>query len=47
VAPVYRAHILRGEPVNQEPEALAAVAWFRLENLPHPLTLSTRRALGL
>src|ERR1700704_4955723 len=47
VAPVFRARIVAGEPSNREPEALAAVGWFALGELPAPLTLSTRRALGL
>ena len=46
VAPVYRAHIVRGEPVNREPAALAEVGWFALDALPQPLTLSTRTALA-
>lgn len=46
VAPVYRAHIVRGEPSNREPAALASVGWFALDALPQPLTLSTRTALA-
>ena len=45
VAPVFRARIVAGEPVNQEPQALSAVGWFSVSDLPQPLTLSTRRAL--
>ncbi|MET0404999.1 MAG: NUDIX domain-containing protein [Cystobacter sp.] len=46
VAPVYRAHIVRGEPVNREPAALGGMGWFALDALPQPLTLSTRTALA-
>ncbi|ATB36846.1 DNA mismatch repair protein MutT [Cystobacter fuscus] len=46
VSPVYRAHIVRGEPINREPAALAGVGWFALDDLPGPLTLSTRTALA-
>jgi 8-oxo-dGTP diphosphatase len=47
VAPVFRGRIVAGEPVNREPDALAAIGWFAPDDLPAPLTLSTRRALGL
>jgi ADP-ribose pyrophosphatase YjhB (NUDIX family) len=47
VAPVVRARIVEGEPANQEPDALSAIGWFETRDLPAPLTLSTRRALGL
>jgi len=46
VAPVYRAAIAAGEPVNREPAALAAIGWFALDALPQPLTLATRVALA-
>lgn len=45
VAPVYRAEILAGDPAVREPEALAGAGWFALDDLPEPLTLSTRTAL--
>lgn len=45
VAPVYRAAITAGDPVNREPAALAAIGWFSLDALPQPLTLATRVAL--
>ncbi len=45
VAPVYRAEILGGDPELREPEALSAMGWFALDDLPRPLTLSTRTAL--
>jgi len=45
VAPVYRAVIAAGDPVNREPAALAAIGWFTLDALPQPLTLATRVAL--
>ena len=47
VAPVFRARITQGEPVNREPEALWEIGWFTPDALPEPLTLSTRRAMGL
>lgn len=46
VAPVYRAEILDGEPAVREPEALSDAGWFALDDLPGPLTLSTRTALA-
>lgn len=45
VAPVYRADILAGDPGVREPDALSAAGWFGLDDLPEPLTLSTRTAL--
>lgn len=47
VSPVFRARILSGEAVNREPQAIAAIGWFAPDDLPAPLTVSTRRALGL
>ncbi|WP_372781673.1 NUDIX domain-containing protein [Phenylobacterium sp.] len=47
VAPVFGARIVEGEPSNREPDALAEIGWFEVGDLPAPLTLSTRRALGL
>jgi len=47
VAPVYRATIKSGEPRNREPQALEAVDWFKLNDLPAPLTLSTQGALKM
>ena len=46
VAPVYRAVIASGTPVNREPAALAGIGWFALDALPEPLTLATRVALA-
>lgn len=46
VAPVYRAAIAAGEPVNREPAALAAIGWFAVHALPQPLTLATKAALA-
>ncbi|MGO3518255.1 MAG: NUDIX domain-containing protein [Acetobacter cibinongensis] len=45
VAPVYLVEDCEGEPVVQEPEALAAAAWFALDALPTPLTEATKQAL--
>ena len=38
IAPVYAAEIVSGEPRLLEPEALSAVGWFNLHQLPEPLT---------
>jgi ADP-ribose pyrophosphatase YjhB (NUDIX family) len=46
VAPVYRAVIASGAPVNRDPAALAEIGWFALDALPEPLTLATRVALA-
>lgn len=45
VAPTYRAQITGGAAANLEPQALEAIGWFGREDLPHPLTLSARRAI--
>ena len=47
VAPVFRARITHGEPANREPEALWDIGWFAPDRLPAPLTLSTRKAVGI
>lgn len=46
VNPVHRARIVAGVPQVMEPDALAGWGWFALDDLPHPLTLSTRAALA-
>ena len=46
VAPVYLVEDAVGEPVVQEPEALAACGWFALDDLPAPLTRATQQALA-
>jgi len=46
VAPVYLVEDAVGDPVVQEPEALAACGWFALDDLPSPLTRATVQALA-
>ncbi|MCB8879544.1 NUDIX domain-containing protein [Acidisoma cellulosilytica] len=46
VAPVYRVDRFEGEPRLMEPEALAGLGWFALDDLPAPLTEATRQALA-
>jgi mutator protein MutT len=45
VAPVYLVENCQGDPVVREPDALAAVKWFALDDLPEPLTQATLQAL--
>jgi len=45
IAPVLLATSIEGEPRNVEPAKHAAIAWFALDDLPHPLTASTRAAV--
>ena len=46
VAPTFLARIIDGAASNREPDAHAAIGWFALDNLPSPLTLSTRHSLA-
>ncbi len=46
VAPVYRVDRFEGEPAIREPEALAALGWFALDELPKPLTVATVQAVA-
>jgi ADP-ribose pyrophosphatase YjhB (NUDIX family) len=46
VAPVYLVEDAQGDPIVREPEALAACGWFALDDLPAPLTASTKAALA-
>lgn len=46
VAPTFLAHIINGEAINQEPEALERLIWADLTDLPQPLTLTTLHALA-
>lgn len=46
VAPVYIVEDSEGEPQILEPNALAAWGWFRLDQLPAPLTRATLVALA-
>jgi ADP-ribose pyrophosphatase YjhB (NUDIX family) len=45
VSPVLLATVIEGEPRNVEPAKHAAIGWFPLDDLPHPLTASTRAAV--
>ena len=45
VSPAYLARIVDGVPENREPEKAAEVAWFPLDDLPHALTVTARRAI--
>lgn len=46
IAPVYRVEDFEGEPAIREPEALAALGWFALDDLPQPLTVATVQAVA-
>lgn len=46
VAPVFVVEDAEGEPRILEPEALAACDWFRLDQLPAPLTRATQVAIA-
>ncbi len=45
ISPVLLATSIEGEPRNVEPAKHAAIGWFALDDLPHPLTASTLAAL--
>lgn len=45
VAPVYLVEDAQGDAIVKEPQALAACGWFALDDLPGPLTISTKAAL--
>jgi ADP-ribose pyrophosphatase YjhB (NUDIX family) len=47
VSPVYRASIKAGEPVNREPDKIAAIGWFAFDDLPAPLALAARDAIAV
>ncbi|OBJ39928.1 ADP-ribose pyrophosphatase [Mycolicibacterium mucogenicum] len=46
VAPVYLIERFAGTPSVLEPQALAAMRWFSLNDLPDPLTEATRQAVS-
>lgn len=46
VAPVYLVEDAQGDAALREPEALAGMDWFALDDLPGPLTTSTIAALA-
>jgi ADP-ribose pyrophosphatase YjhB (NUDIX family) len=47
IAPVYRAKVSAGEPINLEPDKIAAIAWFALAAPPAPLALAAREAIAI
>jgi ADP-ribose pyrophosphatase YjhB (NUDIX family) len=46
VSPVYRAAAEAGEPVNREPDKIAAIGWFALDDPPAPLAQAAREAIA-
>jgi 8-oxo-dGTP diphosphatase len=46
LSPVYRATIALGEPINCEPDKIAAIGWFALADPPAPLALAARQAIA-
>jgi ADP-ribose pyrophosphatase YjhB (NUDIX family) len=46
VSPIFLASIVKGEPVNREPEKIAAVRWFALDAPPSPLAQGARDAIA-
>ena len=46
VSPVYRASVKAGEPVNREPDKIAAIGWFDLNAPPSPLALAACEAIA-
>jgi 8-oxo-dGTP diphosphatase len=46
VSPIYRATIAEGEPVNREPDKIAALDWFALNAPPSPLALGAKDAIA-
>jgi ADP-ribose pyrophosphatase YjhB (NUDIX family) len=45
VSPIYRATIAEGEPVNCEPDKIAAIGWFPLDRPPTPLAQGAKDAI--
>jgi 8-oxo-dGTP diphosphatase len=46
VAPIYRAALPAGEPVNREPDKLAAIGWFDPGAPPAPLAVAAQEAIA-
>jgi len=46
VSPIYRATIGKGEPVNCEPDKIAAIGWFPLDAPPSPLAQGAKDAIA-
>ncbi len=47
VSPVFLARIASGSPKNVERDKHSDLRWFRLDDLPEDVTLTTRRAVEL
>jgi 8-oxo-dGTP diphosphatase len=47
VSPVYRAALGSGEPVNREPDKIAEIGWFALDDPPEPLAQAAREAIAI
>jgi 8-oxo-dGTP diphosphatase len=47
LSPVYRAALASGEPVNREPDKIAELGWFALDDPPTPLAQAAREAIAL
>jgi 8-oxo-dGTP diphosphatase len=45
LSPVYRAALESGEPVNREPDKIAEIGWFALDDPPMPLAQAAREAI--
>ena len=45
VSPIYRASVVGGEPVNCEPDKIAAIGWFLLDAPPTPLAQGAKDAI--
>ncbi|MGK9267736.1 NUDIX domain-containing protein [Bacillus inaquosorum] len=45
VCPTYKSRIHKGTVKNCEPEAIIDIGWFSLQEMPTPLTLTTKKAL--
>jgi len=46
VAPVYIAALAADEPVNREPDKIAAIGWFDLKEPPAPLAMAAQEAIA-
>lgn len=47
VSPVYRARLKAGEPRNCEPDKIAAIGWFALDDPPAPLAMAARETIAV
>jgi 8-oxo-dGTP diphosphatase len=47
VSPVYRAALGSGEPDNREPDKIAEIGWFALDEPPEPLAQAAREAIAI